>query len=223
MAKLLLVEDDRQVADIVRSALLLENHVVDSTLDGLEGQKLLQNGFYDLIILDWGLPGLSGLEICNWLRGQNQMTPVLMLTGKTETEHKEQGLDAGADDYLTKPFQMKELLARVRALLRRASNSSQNNLVIAGIELDQRKHKVSKDGQPVTLLPKEFSLLEFLMRNPGQVYSAEALLAHVWPHETEASPTAVKTTMKRLRQKIDPEGKLIRNQHSVGFVLEPDA
>lgn len=220
MAKVLLVEDDADLANTVRTTLLFEHHQVELIESGSDADIQLKTFDYDLIILDWGLPGKTGIEICRDFRSAGKKTPILLLTGKDSIADKEIGLDAGADDYLTKPFDMRELSARVRALLRRAAQVTENVLVAGDIALDTIKYRVSKLNNPVDLQPKEFQLLEFFMRHPNQVFSAEALLARVWPSDSEATTEALRTTLKRLRRKVDPDGTLIRTVHGVGYVLE---
>src|SRR5579875_514391 len=220
MAKILIVEDDKQLADMVRTSLLFDHHLVELVGDGEAASTHLRTCDYDLIVLDWGLPGKSGIEICKEFRSQGGRTPILMLTGKAEIADTATGLDSGADDYLAKPFNVRELTARVRALLRRPVGYTETTLTAGNLSLDPIKHRVHRDGQPVPLLPKEFALLEFMMRHPNQVFSPEALLNHVWPSDSEATAAALRTTMKRLRAKIDPDNKLIRTEHGVGYILE---
>ncbi len=221
MAKILLVEDDEQLADTVRTALLFDHHTVELAHDSDTASHLLKSSDFDLLILDWGLPGsMNGLEVCKNYRTGGGKSPVIMLTGKTEVSDRATGLDSGADDYVPKPFHIKELSARVRALLRRPPSYMGTVLETGTLTLDPQKHRVTKDGQPISLLPKEFSLLEFMMRHPNQVFTPEALLSHVWPSDTEATVAALRTTMKRLRTKIDPEGTILRTEHGVGYVLE---
>jgi DNA-binding response OmpR family regulator len=221
MAKVLLVEDDEQLADSVRTALLFDHHSVEVAHDGETATHLLRLSEYDLIILDWGLPGqLTGIEVCRNYRSTGGKTPVIMLTGKSEVADKAAGLDSGADDYMPKPFHIKELSARVRALLRRPATYTGTILNAGSLSLDPIKHRAFKGEAPLSLLPKEFALLEFMMRHPNQVFTPEALLAHVWPSDTDATVAALRTTMKRLRAKIDPEGELLRTEHGVGYMLE---
>jgi two-component system, OmpR family, response regulator len=177
---------------------------------------------YDVIVLDWDLPGATGVEICTSFRAKGGNTPIIMLTGKSTLRDKEEGLDSGADDYLTKPFHIKELSARIRALLRRPLSVTGNTLKVGDITLCPISYKVTKAEQEVQLLPREFALLEFLMRHPGQVFGAEALLDRVWNSDSEASPDALRTCMKRLRKKIEsPEGdSIIKTVHGVGYKLE---
>lgn len=219
MAKLLLVEDDNDLANMVRTFLLFEHHTVERIANGSEAADRLKSFEYDLIILDWTLPGMTGIELLKGYRERGGTTPILMLTGKNEISDKEQGLDNGVDDYLTKPFDMRELGARVRALLRRPPSLSGNILKTGALSLDPAKYRAHKNGEPLDLVPKEFQLLEFLMRHPNQVFTIEALLNRVWPSESEATEEALRTTIKRLRKKIDPDGEVLRNVRGVGYVL----
>src|SRR4030095_16645344 len=203
MAKILVVEDDLEFSGVVQGWLTNEHHAVEVVHDGKVARDTLQVYEYDLVILDWQLPGLSGVEICQQFRSQGGVTPILMLTGKSAIAEKEAGLDAGSDDYLTKPFHMKELSARVRALLRRASGMTSNVLSAGKLVLDPSLYRVTVNGEEIHLQKREFALLEFLMRNPNKVFSAEALLERVWASETDATPFAIRTCMMRLRRKIE--------------------
>lgn len=177
---------------------------------------------YDVIILDILLPGMNGLEICRQYRKSRGMTPILMVTAKNTVEDKEAGLDAGADDYITKPFALKELAARVRALLRRGQSLPSNQLHIRDIIIDPVDYTVSKAGQQIHLMPQEFRLLEFLARHPNQVFSAEELLASVWESDTPAMLDTVRGHIKRIRRKLDTPGEqsIITNVYGVGYKLE---
>jgi DNA-binding response OmpR family regulator len=225
VTKILLVEDDPDVATMIGTALKEQRIELDAVADGDKGFEYVCQGHYDVIILDWHVPGLSGVEICRRFREMQGTTPILMLTGKTHPKEIEQGLDAGADDYLKKPFIMSELLARLRALSRRSGTSVSSVLTIANIELDPGKHKVTKDGREVHLLPKDFSLLEFFMRNPDQIFSAETLLRRVWDLDADASTESLRTAVSRIRKVIDSsvdEGdSLIENVRRVGYRLKP--
>ena len=221
MAKILVVEDDKNVAEQLKTLLSFEHHSVEAVHDGGEAASNLKAYNYDIIILDWDLPGKSGVDILKEFRSRGGRTPILMLTGKTSIDEKESGLDSGADDYLTKPFHMKEVAARVRALLRRPDPVATDNLLRAGdVCLDPVKYHVLRGDETMNLLPKEFALLEFLMRHPNQVFSSEALLNRVWPTDSEATDEALRSTMKRLRKKLDPDGLLIKTVHGVGYRLE---
>jgi len=190
---------------------------------GPDGRERLLFYEYDLVILDWDLPTISGLDICKEFRSRGGKTPVIILTGKGQLQEKETGLDAGADDYLTKPFEMRELMARVRSLLRRPTGYSDTVLEVGDIVLDQTIFRVTRGGEEIRLLPKEFALLEFFMRHKGQQFSAEAVLNRVWPSESDATPESFRTCLKRLRQKIDVEGRpsIIEFVHGLGYRIDP--
>lgn len=221
MPKILVVEDDLDLRSIVEDWLRHEHHLVETATKGDEAMELIGIYPYDLIILDWNLPVMSGIQILKKFRQDGGKTPVLMLTGQDLTENIETGLDSGADDYLTKPFHMKELSARIRALLRRPQAVTDNVLRAGDLTLNPRTFAVTKDGADIRLLPKEFALLEFMMRHPNQVFSAEALLDRVWRSENDAAPETVRTCIKRLRRKIDGESEnsLIQTLHGVGYKL----
>ena len=222
MAKILIVEDDESLRDALELALLAERHTVDTSGDGGEAEFKLKTFDYDLLIMDWQLPDADGPDIVKRFRERGGVTPVLMLTGKSASLDKEFGLDSGADDYLTKPFDTVELKARIRALLRRPGSVSTVVLNCKDISLDPQTHVVTKTGEVVQLMPKEYQLLEFLLRHPNQVYSQESLLNKVWPSDSEATVEALRTVVKRLRKKIDPESVMICTIHGVGFVLKTD-
>ncbi len=223
MPKILLVEDDKDLAKVVTEYLKSEHFTYEVAYDGLSGHEFLIQGHFDLIILDWDLPGMSGVEILKEFRSANGVTPVLMLTGKKEINEKEEGLDTGADDYLTKPFHMRELTARLRALLRRPTQSVSNTIKVGNLEMDPLKHKLYKDGKDIHLLPKDFSLLEFLMRHPDEIFSNEALIQRVWSFEAEATSDALRTSVKRLRKKLDDsdneDESIIETVRRVGYRL----
>lgn len=222
MAKILIVEDEATIADLVKAYLTSEHHIVEVVSDGNEAMERLKFYKYDVIILDWLLPGLLGVEVCKQFRASGGSTPVLMLTAKKQTQEKVYALDQGADDYLTKPFELQEVSARVRALLRRPQAVAGNVLKARNIVLETSTFRVSRDGEDVQLLPKEFALLEFFMRHPNQVFSAEALLDRVWSSDSEASPETIRTYIKRLRQKVDTKGQnsMISTVHGVGYKLD---
>ncbi len=223
MAKILVVDDDCDLSVMLRDLLLFEHHIVEIVNNGRDAMDRLRASIYDALVLDWELPGLSGVEICRDLRARGDTTPVLMLTGKDAISDKEIGFDAGADDYLTKPFHIKEFSARVKALLRRASALPTSVLRLRNIVLDPSTYQVTKDGQDVQLLPKEFALLEFFMRHPNQVFSWEALLDRVWVSESDAGPEAIRTCITRLRKKVESDNgqPLIKTVHGVGYKLQP--
>lgn len=221
MAKILLVEDDEDLAITVSDMLKGERHTVDTMHNGLDASEALKNQAYEVIVLDWDLPGLSGLELLKRFRAGGGGTPVIMLTGKGEIAEKEQGFDSGADDYLTKPFHMKELAARVRSLLRRPSLNNSNILIWGDLTLDPSNFEVSRGGQPLRLLPRDFALLEFLMRHPTQIFSAQALLDGVWNYDSDATPEGLRVAIRRIRKVIDEvddlDSSLIENISRVGY------
>lgn len=223
MAKILIVEDEPDLAEPVRAYLTHEHHLVEVVADGNEALERLRFYKYDLIVMDWMLPGMHGVEVCKHFRASGGTTPILMLTSRKQVNDKITGLDSGADDYLTKPFDVQEIAARVRALLRRPQAVSSNVLTARNLVLESSTFRVTRNGEDVSLLPKEFALLEFFMRHPNQVFSAEALLDRVWSSESEASPETIRTYIKRLRQKIDIKGEknsIISTVHGVGYKLE---
>jgi two-component system, OmpR family, manganese sensing response regulator len=219
MPKILLVEDNQEQSAFIEELLKGERYLVDIVEDGQAALLQLKCSEYDLVILDWQLPKLSGVEVCRQYRANGGMAPIIMLTGKMTDADKETGLDAGSDDYLTKPFSMKELLARIRAHLRRASFQKETVLDMHGIKLDAGNFNVTKDGEEVTLLPKEFALLEFFMRNPDRVFSSDALIRRIWDTDSESSTNALRSALRRLRQKLgeDGENSIIENIHGVGY------
>jgi DNA-binding response OmpR family regulator len=227
MAKILLIEDDLDLSDTLVRWLVGEHYTVELVHDGKEGYQRLKLCEYDVVIVDWNLPGMTGLEICQQYRNDHGTAPILMLTGKAAAAEKATGLDAGADDYLTKPFSLVELCARLRALLRRTARSGQvvsNILKLGNLTIDPRKYIVTKDGQKIHLLPREFALLEFFMRHPDEVFSVETLLQRVWHSDSNASIDAIRTCIKRLREKIDPgqENSIIQTVPRVGYRLKVD-
>jgi DNA-binding response OmpR family regulator len=226
MPRILIIEDDKDVAGLVVDWLKTENYSVEIAHDGEEGTEYLKQKDYDLLILDWSLPGKSGMEICQEYRQRQGKAPILMLTGRGSIADKESGLDSGADDYLTKPFSMRELSARVRALLRRPPVVVSHLLEVGALKMDPIKHTLTKNERPITLLKRDFELLEFLMRHPGEVFSTDALLSRVWSYDQEASADAVRTAVKRLRKKLDESedetDSAIENVRRVGYRLRPE-
>lgn len=222
MAKILVVEDDREVAFAVEEALKALQHVVEVVADGADGLFRLTTYSYDLAILDWDLPTMSGVAVCQKYRSEGGKIPILMMTGKTNIVEKETGLDSGADDYLTKPFNLRELTARTRALLRRPPEVGNNNLQVRDLVLDTQSSKVYRAGVEIKLLPKEFALLEYIMRKKNQVLDVNDLLEHVWSSESESSEDAVRQCITRLRRKIDREGEssLISTIKGLGYRLD---
>jgi len=222
MAKILLVEDDAGLSRMIKDWLTLEHHHMELSADGQDGLEKLRFYQYDLVILDWTLPLLSGIEVLQQMRRLGVSTPVIMLTGRNTIVDKEEGFDAGADDYLTKPFHMKELSARLKALLRRPTALVDEVFKFGELAVDRGTYKVTKAGAEIKLLPSEYALLEFLMRHPNQVFTQEALLNRVWSSQSDATANALTTCIKRLRKKIDSEGEesIIRTVYGVGYKFE---
>lgn len=222
MAKVLIVEDDLELLEKLRDWLIFEKYVVEEAHNGRQALDMVRFYKYDVIVLDWMLPDLSGIEVCRQYRATGGSAPILILTGKREISDKEKGFTSGADDYLTKPFDTRELSARIRALLRRPRLYKDNILKVEDLTLDTGAHTVSRSGRVIELQPLEFQLLEFLLRHSNQVYSPEALLNHVWGAHSDASVDTIRTYIKTLRRKIDVEGKasVIKTVHGVGYKLD---
>jgi DNA-binding response OmpR family regulator len=220
MAKILLVEDDSSAAQFVTSWLTAERHIVEVARDGADGLEFMLMTEFDIILLDWDLPSMSGHDVLKQFRAKGFTTPVIMLTAKSDIDSKEAGLDGGADDYLTKPFALMELSARIRVQLRKMNKQSQNKVVSGDIVIIPDQLKVTRGGKEIELLPKEFSLFEFFVRNPDRVFSAEAVMQRVWQSETEATTDAFRSCLKRLRQKIalpNEEKSIIETVHGAGY------
>ena len=219
MTKILLVEDDKNMANTVEDWLKTQQYEIDVAYDGEDGAERLLFYQYDAVILDWTLPNKSGLQVCQEFRSRGGKTPILMLTGKDAVEDKEVGLDSGADDYLTKPFHLRELSARIKALLRRPVVVVADLISHCGIDLDTKARRVRRGGVDLNLAPLEYKLLEFLMRNPNEVFAPEALLNRVWPNDSDASNETVRTCIKKLRKKVDIDGddSVITNLPGVGY------
>ena len=223
MAKVLVVEDDLVIADLICDFLEGEKFSAEKVHNGQDAMHMLKTYSFDLIILDWELPDTSGPAICKEFRSVGGHTPILFLTGKAAVEDKAMGLDSGGDDYLTKPFHVIELGARIRALLRRQSSAPMELLVVGNISLDRSSHKVLRGAEEIALLPREFAVLEYLMVNQGRVLSADAILDHVWETTSDATPDAVRTVVTRLRKKLDisAEQSLITTVYGVGYKVSP--
>lgn len=224
MAKILLVEDDAELASRIKRWLSFEHHIVELIDNGKDALMQLKVASYDLIILDWELPSLSGPEICRQARQFGLTTMILLLTGRSSKSDTIHGLDAGADDYLTKPFEIEELSAKLRALLRRTPTTAADEALSAGnLELFASSRTVEINGQKVELAPSEFDLLYFFMRNPNAVFSPEALLARAWGDKAETTVSAVRTCIKTLRAKLasGQSSVEIRTVHAVGYRFVP--
>jgi OmpR-family two-component system manganese-sensing response regulator len=204
-AHILVVEDDEKIAEVLQDCLRAADYEVEVVHSAEEGKAKLAQYSYNLLILDWQLPQASGLDLCTEVRAGGINTPVLFLTGMDSVVNKMAGLDSGADDYLTKPFALPEVLARVRALLRRPQTLQYKPITVGNLELDQRKKTVKFKGELVKLHPQEFTVLELLMSNPGRVFSGEELLSRAWPTDSDATNEAVRSVILRIRKAIDTD------------------
>lgn len=221
--RVLIIEDDHKIANSVRKGLQNQSYAVDVCYEGIEGLNTAKNTDYDLIILDRMLPGMDGLEILTTLRKEGNHTPVLLLTAKDHVLERAAGLNAGADDYLVKPFAFVELIARVRALLRRPQQAQDVKLTYKDVVLNPDTFSVTRSGKQIVLSQKEFALLEYLMNNPGRVLSKEAIMEHVWNYDSDILPNTVEVYIGYLRTKIDkPFSKsptLIHTRRGFGYVF----
>jgi DNA-binding response OmpR family regulator len=217
--RLLLVEDNKRLSDSLRLTLEDDGYAVDVAYDGLDGEEMGLMDSYDIIILDIMLPEKDGIEVCKALRNKRVRTPVLMLTARDALEDRVLGLDSGADDYLVKPFEVDELRARIRALLRRESAAKTGVLQIGDLILDPAMHTVKRGNQPIELTAKEFSLLEYMMRHPNQLITREMAEEHLWSYENIVASNVVDVYIRRLRRKIDDpyEIKLLETLRGAGY------
>lgn len=223
--KILLVEDNEKLAEFVKTALVEEHYSVDIAGDGEEGLRLADVNSYDIIVLDIMLPGKDGLTVCEELRKRGERCPVLLLTAKSKVRDKVRGLDLGADDYLTKPFEIEELLARIRALLRRQNSEKTVVLKVGDLVMDQATRQVTRAGEELHLTAKEYALLRYLMMNANEVVPRSMIIEHVWDVESAAFTNVVDVYINYLRSKVDRgfAEPLIHTVRSVGYILkEPD-
>ncbi len=220
--KILLIEDEKKVASFIKKGLEEEYYTVDAAYDGKEGLRLALSEEYDLIILDIMLPIKDGFTLLKEVRAEKINTPVLLLTAKDTVENKVEGLDSGADDYLTKPFAFEELLARMRALLRRNEKSKTVELRAGDLILDTQSHKVLRSGVEITLTPKEYSILEYLLRHKNHVVSRTLLSEHVYDYHFDSDTNVIDVYINKLRNKIDKQfdNPLLHTIRGVGYVLK---
>jgi DNA-binding response OmpR family regulator len=223
--RLLLVEDERKVSDLVARALRAESYAVDVAEDGQRGWELAQSYQYDLVILDLMLPQLPGEELLRRIRRSNPSVPILVLTARATTQDKVDNFEAGADDYLTKPFAFAELVMRVKALLRRGPITRSSVLRVGDLEVDRFTQQVRRAGRRIELTPKEYALLEYLAANPGRVFSRTMIIEHVWDQSFEGLTNIVDVYVRHLRSKVDDPFpvKLIRTVRGVGYGLSESA
>lgn len=216
---ILVVEDDRALAELLRRGLAQEGHVVDVARDGHAGLDQAESGAYDALILDLMLPGIDGLEVARRMRAGEIGTPILMLTARDTLKDRLRGFAAGADDYLCKPFAFEEVLARLRAIMRRAGIGTDEEVLTAGdLVLNRRMHQVTRAGCEITLSPKEYTLLEYLMRNPNHVLTRTVLLERVWDYNFDS---LANVAIRRMRKAVDDgyEPQLIHTVRNVGYML----
>jgi two-component system, OmpR family, phosphate regulon response regulator PhoB len=221
MARILVVEDELELAKLISNWLRRDHHLVEVAHDGTTALHQLSISSYDVVVLDWMLPELSGVEVCKRYRQQGGNAPVIMITAKQNLDDKETGFEAGIDDYVTKPFQLKELAMRVKAVLRRTGSEHHTKFKFLDVEIDVEHHRVLKDGHEVHLLPKEFRLLEFFFRHPSRVFNADELISSVWEMDSTAHHDTVRGHITRLRRKLDSPGhpSVIETVHGVGYKL----
>ncbi|MHB0988641.1 MAG: response regulator transcription factor [Bellilinea sp.] len=218
--RILIIEDDEAIVRVLRRSLAYEGYTVDAAFDGETGLTLARDAHPDLVILDWMLPGMDGLEVCERLRGGGNI-PILMLTAKDTVQDRVHGLDAGADDYMVKPFQLDELLARVRALLRRTQPERVPVLSFADLTLDTSTRLAMRKGRSISLTAKEYDLLELFLRHPRQVLTREMIFDRVWGYDFGGESNVLDVYIRYLRQKLELEGeqRLIYTARGVGYVL----
>jgi DNA-binding response OmpR family regulator len=219
--RVLVVEDDADIADVLRRSLRNEGYEVRTSADGVEALDMAVGFVPDLVVLDLGLPGLDGIEVCRRLRQEGDV-PILMLTARAETEDRVSGLDSGADDYLVKPFERKELLARIRALLRRRPPRGAASLEVGDLQLNPDTREVHRGDREIELTNREFELLEFLMRNERLVVSRERLLDEVWGYDPMAATNTIDVFISNLRRKLEAGGepRLLHTKRGAGYVLK---
>lgn len=221
--RILVIEDEHRIAQALRQGLEQEAYAVDTCFDGDDGLRTALADEYDLILLDVMLPGIDGITLCRQLRAQAVHTPVLLLTAKGQADDIVRGLDAGADDYLAKPFSFEVLLARVRALLRRPHDTQADVLSVADLTLNPSSREVSRAGQRIQLSVKEYGILEYLLRNQGRVVSKNNIITHVWDFDADVLPNNVEVFITYLRAKIDKPFQappLIRTVRGFGYTIE---
>ena len=220
--RILIVEDEKKVAAFIKKGLEEETYAVDIAMDGEEGLHLGEQNQYDLIILDLMLPKINGLEILSILRSKKIETPILLLTAKDSVDDKVEGLNQGADDYLTKPFAFSELLARIRVLLRRGKTETKTTLEIADLTLNLVSHKVNRGNEEIELTGKEYSLLEYFMRNQEKVLTRTMIAEHVWDYNFDTFTNVIDVYVNHLRKKIDKNfsTKLLHTLRGVGYVMK---
>jgi DNA-binding response OmpR family regulator len=220
--RILVVEDEKVLAQALAELLESEYYAVDRAADGRSAEELVAVNSYDLIVLDWTIPPPTGIDLLRKWRAEGRETPILMLTGRIAVNDRVDGLNTGADDYLTKPFSLVEFLARVRTLLRRVNRPLQASLSAGDLAMDRATHQITVDGEPLELSPKEFSLLEYLLLHKGEVVTRTEISEHVWDDSFDSLANVIDVTVHRLRKKIDGEraARLLHTVKGVGYVLK---
>ena len=221
--RVLIIEDEHKIANSIKRGLEMEPYACDVVYDGITGFDMASTEEYDVIVIDIMLPGMDGIQVCQKLREDKNHTPILMLTAKGQVDDKVRGLNAGADDYLVKPFAFEELLARIRALTRRPRKQISTKLSVGDLKLDSLGYKVTRFGSNIELSKKEFALLEYLMRNSGKIVDKEQIISHVWNYDSDILPNTVEVYIGYLRKKIDlafPKSKpLIKTVRGFGYKI----
>lgn len=222
--RILVVEDEKKVASFIKKGLEEEHYAVDIAYDGEEGLALAQINEYDLILLDIMLPKLDGMEVLTRIRGNGSSVPILILTAKDSVEDIVTGLDTGSDDYLTKPFSFAELVARVRALLRRRAHEKMDILTVGDLSLTTSTHRVKRGGREIELTPKEYALLEYFMRNPNRILTRTLITEHVWDYHFDPETNVIDVYVNYLRKKIDHgfQKKLIHTIRGSGYIMKDE-
>ncbi len=223
--KLLIVEDKKSICQTIAKHLKDEGYTVDACFDGADALAYIEGTEYDAIILDIMLPGVDGITVLRTIRSQKLKTPVLLLTAKSSVEDKVKGLDSGADDYLTKPFSLEELSARIRVMIRRGGAERVDNVLSCGpLSLDTHKKTAFRDGREITLTAKEYAILEYLLHNKGIVLSRDKLMNHIWNYDYEGSSNIIDVYIRTLRKKIDAGcgQKLIQTVRGIGYVIKEE-
>jgi len=224
MAKILIVDDDPDMLSLVSEVLENENYEVEAIGDSTAAKGLLKYNDFDLLIFDWDMPGISGLELCSSYRSNGGQSPVIMFTGKSESKDKVRGLESGADDFISKPILVEELVARVKAHLRRSGGKyiAGDKLLAGPISLNPESHRVWNAGTEIKLLPREFAILELFLRYPTRVFSADAIITRVWSSKDGATPETVRGHIMNLRKKLSP-ADILETVHSVGYRLKENS
>lgn len=219
--KLLVVEDETDLREILVKYLTKHGYIVEEAEDGVEGLEMASINEYDCVLLDLNLPEIDGIEVAKRLRTEENLVPIIMLTARSQMYDKLDGFETGADDYITKPFELKELLARIKAVIKRSSKNKNNKLFFGDFEVfTERNLLISHDKTEIELSNKEMGILEYLLRNNGKAVSAEELLEHVWDREVDIFTSTVKTHIKTLRKKVDPKKKYLKTLKGKGYIID---